>query len=69
MVHFRKRFSAKTLQEINETICGVKSKKPRPKAIRRAIGKQLRYVKRDIKIITELLTMNPDDYLQSSVTN
>jgi IS5 family transposase len=146
MVHFRKRFNAKTLQEINETICGVKSKKdsddsgpdeptdptgknnkgtliidatcapadiryptdcsllnearekleamiddlfepfkkrmvkprtyrqkarrdylnltkskkPKAKAIRRAIGKQLRYVKRDIKIITELLTMNPD---------
>ncbi len=27
MVHFRKRFNAKTLQEINEIICGVKTKK------------------------------------------
>ena len=27
MVHFRKRFSAKTLQEINEIICGVQPKK------------------------------------------
>jgi len=145
MVHFRKRFDAKTLQEINEIICGIKpkkdddsgpdeppdssgkknkgtlivdatcapadiryptdcsllneareklevmiddlyepfkdqmtkprtyrrtarkdylnlakSKKPKPKAIRRAIGKQLRYVARDLKTIDKLLAMNPD---------
>lgn len=145
MVYFRKRFDAKTLQEINEVICGVKpkkdfdsgpdepldptgknnqgilivdatcapadiryptdcsllnearekleamidelyepfkdqmtkprtyrqnarkdylnlakSKKRKPKAIRRAVGKQLRYVKRDLKTIEKLLSMNPD---------
>ncbi len=147
MVHFRKRFSAKTLQEINEIICGVKpkkdsddlddsdpdepldssgknnqgtlivdatcapadiryptdcsllnegrekleamiddlyepfkkqmekpktyrknarkdylnlakTKKPKPKAIRRAVGKQLRYIKRDLKTIVKLQSMN-----------
>lgn len=144
MVHFRKRFSAKTLQEINEIICGVqpkkdsddsspdeppdpsgknnkgtlivdatcapadiryptdcsllnegrekleamiddlfepfkkqmekpktyrknarkdylnlaKTKKPKPKAIRRAVGKQLRYIKRDLKTIAKLQSMN-----------
>jgi len=37
-----------------------KSKRPRPAAVRRAIGKQLRYVKRDLKIIDWLLTKNPN---------
>lgn len=144
MVHFRKRFDAKTLQEINEIICGVKpkkgsddsgpheppshgggnnqgilivdatcapadiryptdcsllnegreklekmidtlykpfkgqfikprtyrqkarkdyldfakSKKPKPNKIRKAVGKQLRYVKRDFKTIAWLLEKN-----------
>ena len=37
-----------------------KSKKPRPAAIRRAIGKQLRYVKRDLKTIEWLLALGPN---------
>jgi len=37
-----------------------KSKKPRPTFIRRAIGKQLRYVKRDLKTIGWLLAKNPN---------
>jgi IS5 family transposase len=36
-----------------------KSKKPKPNAVRRAIGKQLRYVKRDLKTIDKLLVKNP----------
>lgn len=35
----------------------VKAKKPKPKAVRRAIGKQLRYVKRDLKSIEKLLAL------------
>lgn len=150
MVHFRKRFNTKTLQEINEIICGVKpkkgsddsgpdeppdptgknnqgtlivdatcapadiryptdcsllnearekleaiiddlfepfkeqmtkprtyrqnarkdylnlakAKKPKPKAIRRAIGKQLCYVKRDLRTIHKLLSLNPNGLSQ-----
>ena len=37
-----------------------KSKKPRPTFIRRAIGKQLRYVKRDLKTIEWLSAKNPN---------
>ena len=37
-----------------------KSKKPKPKVIRCATGKQLRYIKRDLKTIGNLLTKNPD---------
>lgn len=36
-----------------------KSKKPRPAAIRKAIGKQLRYVKRDLKALDWLLAKKP----------
>lgn len=150
MVHFRKRFDAKTLQEINEVICGVKpkkdsddsgqddppdpsgknnkgtlivdatcapadiryptdcsllnearekletmidelyepfkeqmtkprtyrqkarkdylnlakSKKPKPKTIRRAVSKQLRYVKRDLKTIDKLQIINSNGLTQ-----
>ena len=37
-----------------------KSKRPKPKAIRRAVGKQLRYIKRDVKTIQWLLKKNPN---------
>jgi len=40
-----------------------KSKKPKPNAIRLAIGKQLRYVKRDLKTIDKLLVKNPGGLL------
>lgn len=35
-----------------------KAKKPKPKAIRRAIGKQLRYIQRDLKTIAKLQSIN-----------
>jgi IS5 family transposase len=155
MVHFRKRFDAKTLQKINEIICGVKSKKdsddsgpneppdpsgksnkgtlivdatcapadiryptdcsllnearekledmidslfepfkgqsvkpktyrqnarkdylnfakskkPKPNKIRKAIGKQLRYVKRDLKTIPWLLQKNPSGLSEKQQTD
>jgi IS5 family transposase len=36
-----------------------KSKRPKPKAIRRANGKQLQYVRRDLKTVAKLLAKNP----------
>jgi IS5 family transposase len=37
-----------------------KSKRPKPNAIRRANGKQLQYVRRDLKTIDKLLSKNPN---------
>jgi IS5 family transposase len=44
-----------------------KAKKPKPKAIRRAIGKQLHYIQRDLKTIAKLQSMNSNGLSQKQL--